>query len=617
MPQRDQPAARLMLIALIALVPVIGATGIRHGYDLPRLTLMGIGAALLLPLAVVAIPERWRSLPASGRTALTAAAGFLAWATLAASTSGAPALSILGPDGRFVGLAALLAAGILLGAVPAALITHHHLDVALRALAIGLAGVAVISLIQTAGFAFLRPDAMFAGRPIATLGNPNFVGAVAALGVPLAGYFWLAPVSRRRWLSRLLAVGLGALALATVAAAQALLGWVAAVAGMVVFAVLALPANRWRRLVGWAVATVPLGTPLVGLGVVAIGGAGGYQTAAARLGYWSTIVPMWLAHPVAGVGPGRIGAHYREQRPVSAALEFGTDGAGDSAHAYLLDIAATTGTVGLLLLGTVLGAVGLVLRQAWLDAADEPSRRWRVAAVAGLLAAHGMQSSISVPIGATVWLGWLLLGLALALTTASPRRRRPPHRSRRRRTDTAGIVAGAAAALLAVLVVVPAVQVLRTADDVGVAGALLQAGEIPAATAIADRAVERTPWWPTVWFTRTEIAATVGDTDTARQTLEGVLDADERNVLAHRWRADVERADGDEDAAASWYRRASELDPHGVELHQEIAEFALDNGRLDLAEDAIAVLEQVGPEQRRWERVIELRQELGEQRASG
>lgn len=617
---------RWVLVAAFVLTPVVTVAGPLHGFDIPKLVALATLGAALAALSALLVPDLWRHSIREARALLVVAGAFAIWLLVATFVSDTSRLSLLGPDGRFVGTVATFFPVVLMAAVPVAVDGWKRFDRLLLLLAGVLGAIGAYGAMQWAGFDPMPWGVPRGGRPVATFGNSNFVGAALCVTTPVALYLWY-----RRPALRIAAVPLLVLGAVVIWASEARLGMVAAAAGAVVFLGTQL---RWplERVQGWAVAlAVPL-APVVGTLTVVAGILIEDRTGLARLGYWRAAVPMWLDNPVLGVGLGRFAAYHPAYRPPEAVVEAGAEIQVDSSHHWLLDLAATTGTPGALLWLAALVAAGLLLRQVW--SLDDQRYRPAVAALTGMLAAHGVQSSISVPTIVPVWLGWLLLALTLALgvlavppqspwrggkgsksspgeRSSGPVRRRghsATNRADRARQQRTTLVVSAVALVMAGLVLIPAVAVWNTARDLGTAASLLRIERHDLARAPMEDAVQRTPWWPEPWWELMRVAAAQGDAELVQTATEGAYAADPRNRSTMFASLEAVLAVDDIEAGAPWIERLRALDPNGIDANLTVAAWALQVDDHDLAGEALdAAAAVVEPGISGWERYEQLR----------
>jgi O-antigen ligase len=217
------------------------------------------------------------------------------------------------------------------------------------------------------------------GRPAATLGHPNLLGAYLALAAPITLAF--AHETRASRPRRALAFALIALLeLAALVLTLSRAAWLAAaVAGIIMFAGLR-PRLRW----------LALGTAAFALVVALLGGAAiierlrHFSDPSGRFLIWKTAWSVFLDHPFLGCGPDAFQLAFPRYRlPEFWELEWGTTPI--KAHNDGLQLLATQGLLGWIAAGVI--AVGLIreARAAWRQVAPT-DRFWLVAIIAALAA---------------------------------------------------------------------------------------------------------------------------------------------------------------------------------------------------------------------------------------
>ena len=585
-----------ILAALIVVMAWLFVPALADGFHAPRVAVLLLATSVLVVLSLPGARRVWDGAHVSSRIAFIAAGLASLWVAGSVVTSDAVWMAVTGTAARGVGaitVVAALAAVVIVPIIGSQPVVRRRI---LQVLALAIGGIGALALLQFIGAVPLELGGQPGRPPVSTLGNPNFTAAAVSLGAPLVLYLWLAHPRHRR-----LTIGLGVVVLTALIAADSLLGWVAVTAGLLAFAI-ARFGTRWHRPRGWIIAVTPLATPIAGLAVVAIGSAAGSATAQVRTLAWEAGGGMVATHPVTGVGVGRSFAYYHQFRPPASVIADGPDRAVDSSHAWLVDLAATLGLVGVVLYVSLLVAAGLALRAAWLGTDEAKLDRTQIACVVGLLAGHGAQSSISVPTVLTVWLGGLFIGLALASTVGSIRRHR---RSRQH----PGVIA--VALLLVAALAVPTGRWMLAARDLGLAQQELFSGRPTVADGYVGRAVDLAGWWPEAWLTAAHVAEELQDLPRAREVTIQAYDADPRERRAIVGKAIIAAVEGDHDQAEQWYDLAVEYDPYGFRLHFDRAEWALQNDREEIAEASLDVIEVVvHPSMPEWDRLQELRAEL-------
>lgn len=596
---------RYLLTATLAVLPLLVLTGTRFGFELPKMHLAVLTSAALLAMAVPRLKATWTSAPRVAQVTMGAAGLFAAVIVLATVLSDAPGLSMYGPQARFLGSFAAVATVVLVLVVPAVVSTWRDLDVLLRVLAGVLIVFGLFAITQRLGWDLATWPAMSGRNVLATLGNANFVGVFGSLGAPLAVYLWMSGrgmadrgLADRRL--RLVAGVLAVLTASTVWLASSALGALGAVVGATA-AVLVLLPRRYEQVQGWLIAAVPLAGPVVGMAVVVVGNAVGHGSSIARWRLWASPFAMVADNPVTGVGWARLNAFYTTYRgPETVALvPGGRDLRADSSHAWLIDVAAETGLPGLVLNLILLVGAGLLLRRAWRHA--QRPQALVIAAVAGLLGAHGVGTHLAVPGIYSLWIGYLLIGMAVATSTVTERRRL---RSARRGSSavSVGEFAGAVGAVVAVVALaLPLTSMHRGAVELSQAAVLIGAGEVERAREHAQAGLEHTPWWSQTWMELARIDEAGGDPAGTAAALLGAHDVDPQLLDAVQSLAQFAAVSGNQAEAQQWWERSLEIDPYGYNNRFRIIDWALEVGRLDTAGASLEVLGQVmEPQMQDW-----------------
>lgn len=396
---------RAVLLALVAGVPLFFLWDVTYDpFNLPKLALVagGVAVAAGLRLGEIVAGRGWAGL----RLAPAPAAFVVVPAVIAWLASEYRSWSLFGLYGRFEGLVP-----ILLGAASGVLIADAF-GRNLRPLAWAVtgsgAGVGLYALLQSLGLDPLAiPITEYAPSSV---GHSNFVGGYLTIALPVALGVWTSSAGAERTLAiaSTIAIALGVL----FAFAQG--GWVAAAAGVAVFAGFALR-DRYRRapLLGAAVA-VGLAAAVVGL--VLFSFADPFNplvpsTTRARGYWWQGAVQMGMDSPAWGRGPNVYaieGPHYRD---AADALAHGS-GLADAPHSVPLALFANHGLPGL---------GGFVLLLAWtVRAALVRSSPVRDGFVAGA-AAYFVQSLVSIDAAVVVFALWVCVGaLAAREDVATP-----------------------------------------------------------------------------------------------------------------------------------------------------------------------------------------------------
>ncbi|MEP0546629.1 MAG: O-antigen ligase family protein [Rhodothermales bacterium] len=303
----------------------------------------------------------------------------------------------------------------------------------LHALALAVVLAAVTALVQAYGF---RPALFSVERaPGGTLGNRNFVGHFAALGLPL---LLLAAAGARRpkpFLVALLGVALTAGALVLTRSRAAWLGLVVVLAVVLVGVAILAVRHRRRRFALRFVLALLVGTAGVGAALTlpnalrwtsdapyleTAAGVANYREGSGRgrLLQYGTSLRMALADPVLGVGPGNWPVVYPAfAEPGNPAMDRSE--AGRTANPWpssdIVALLAERGLVGFLLFALAAGGLVLV---AWrgLWRAPDVEAGTRALALCALLAATATVGAFD----AVLLLAWPTLLVAAAVGALSP-----------------------------------------------------------------------------------------------------------------------------------------------------------------------------------------------------
>lgn len=477
--------------ALAGLLPVLFVPVAVDAFILPRAALALVGGAGLFAAGLA-----WgrRSL---GSLALPAAS-VAAAAVVAGLLSVAPNLSLVGAYGRYESAPMRLAyVGLLCGAA--------WLGARERTVTAFLAGCGVAS-VEAIGQALLGS----LPRPDGNLGQPNLLGGLLAMALPLALYRSRAD---RRWLAVAGLLGAG------LAASASRSGWLAAVAGLVALVALLVP----RRL-GWLATGVGV---LLVLGTVLLLAATplrnlNHDTGSARLGVWGDSVRLVAARPLFGWGEDTMGLVFGRYQ--TADWEPGDS--FDRAHSLPLDIAAAQGVVGL---ASCIWLFGVW----WIRVIRRPD----LAGFAGAGAAYLVWALLNFDWAPATAAFWLLAGVAWPSgePRPTPARRRP------------GVVAAAVVVVSLACVGSLALALSALAGDL-----YLYAGR-PAVAARLD------PLQP-------KYSAAVG----GLEELRAAARLNDPEPAAYVALGDAEAAAGHREAARAAYRRALQMYPYYTEAHSRL-----------------------------------------------
>jgi O-antigen ligase len=447
----------MILYALLALVPVAFYRGASEVFEFPKVELLATGALFLVfqPFArelsrlraegprawIRALPQR--ELADARRDPLGASVAlFLLSALVSTAVSIRVDESLFGAHASEAGLKTALATAAVYFASRSLAVDPRHLHRIARAAAVALAVALFYAVLQLLGLDPLpwTRSATLGGlrRVPGTLGHANHLGAFIAMMLPLLA--WLATREGSRQL-RLFWIALAAVSLPVLAATLSRGAWVACVAGIAVYGLLAWRARPrtakggGRRLVLAAVVLAaaaflaPLFTqfrPELLLRLHQITDVSAPSTQS-RIHLWRAGIRMAADHPVLGVGTDGYLAAFPKYR-TSEYWRIEWNGRSAKAHNELIQMAATQGILGLLagLLVIVFAARAVMLRSRSRDLVI----RAGAAAVAGALAAFAVQDLASFTVASTGILAAALAGWATG--AAPPEAASPPDRGAKR-----------------------------------------------------------------------------------------------------------------------------------------------------------------------------------------
>ncbi len=292
----------------------------------------------------------------------------------------------------------------------------------------------LLALLQVAdwfpAWAALKVRVAFAPpRPPSALGNPNALGAVLAILIPLG---W----QRRRWAARRPDRVLWAIwtlaALAVLFLTYSRGAWLAALAGMAAYGM--LTGNQTGRLLAILRETgrsrrarAALILAAVGIALLGVIAFSAFRTprreTGSRLAFYEIAWRSFRDHPLTGTGPFTYGLTLAEHRSIPP------DQPHAHAHNLILNVAAELGLPGLIALGVTVAVIvrrsGRRLRQT----ADPEARAYVAACGAGVVA-FGAQQLVDMPsLFPAVFL--LMLGLLAAGIAPDHQPPAPPTRLRR------------------------------------------------------------------------------------------------------------------------------------------------------------------------------------------
>jgi O-antigen ligase len=414
-------------------LPLATWPGLAAPFSTPKRWLLAGAVIALLPLPVwravrLRVPRHagpapngskdgrgnWRhdvglsAVPPTLQVVLVAWLASFAWSGLAA-----PAVS---PEALVLGIAGpLWCLLIVMAAVPFTRLAAFHVAGTTGVACVGLAQAVGLDPFVWCGWLPVIDGASIRMRVYGTLGNPNFVAALMAISIPLAGGLAMASGGSRR--VRVIV----ALAIVMMAAALAVTGSragaIGLACGVVVFAVLLR-----HRLSRWVIA----GAVLVAVvAIVASGGRGTIETLRGRLYIWQTTWAHAWERPITGVGPGAFELYYAGWDDAARASRSagGRDvrfaGPQQAAHNDYLQALVERGVGGLVTTLLVLATPLLVWRRSRRCPAGAHAA---LAGAAGAVAACAAVAAFDFPLQrpAEAAVLWMAVALAWQTTGSTP-----------------------------------------------------------------------------------------------------------------------------------------------------------------------------------------------------
>ena len=420
-------AETAVLVALF-LIPLVFASWLHHVYPVPKAAVFRAAVGVILVTGFVTLAGGNRRLLVFRLPDLLLVV-FLAWMGLAALLSPWPVASLLGTPPRFEGWVGFAGYGAFYAV--ASRMRSGSLEILAKAIAAAAAVVGLLAVLEVHGW--FRPVGYqaFGARVTAGFGNPLYVGAFAALALPLTAGLVLRASA---WTSR--AGYASFLGLQTVALYYSFGrgAWLGAAAGLLLTAGLLVwsargRAGRLRPLAApgaliVAVLVLALGASIitapaaarVGAGRVAEAAAGG-GTVATRLLMWRTTATLIAERPVVGWGPETFMAEFAEVRPLRLLQLEDYTSYPDRPHNHWLYLAYAGGLPALGLYLAFLAALAWGGLRALRHPGAVLQTRVALAALTGAAAAYEIQAlfSFSLPMytphalvveGALVSLAW-------------------------------------------------------------------------------------------------------------------------------------------------------------------------------------------------------------------
>ena len=440
-------ARTALLLVLIATVPAVFDPHTGDVFNIPKYTVVVIGALVLVGLWVVASVHN-RAVPTWRNGLQWVVAALVAWTAVAALTGMDVHVGLLGNYGSYDGLFSAACFGVMAMTAAEAL-DGDGVRRALGTFAFcGGAVVVVYGLIQLHDVEVSGPkwdfitwkSGSFAQDFFSTFGNPNHLGGYLAMLLPAVLVLGL---GTKHWAWRA-ASGLFALAVLTELLKTSARGaWLGAIAALVVLAVALAPELKRRAvLTGSAVAGVVAiaaagmaldGKRFLAEPLSALFQSGGNTSVEQRLEIWKAAFRIALDHPITGIGPDNFALIYPRYQSASWVAGLGPTYLVNGAHDIFMNFLADQGFVGLALFLVLLVFIGLRAAGTWRrlrgveqDESNGPELRHRaqahracLAVVSASITAYVVQAIFNVQQVGLSFLFWVLVGMLAALSLAA------------------------------------------------------------------------------------------------------------------------------------------------------------------------------------------------------
>lgn len=422
---RAQEPVRVLVVAVLVATIIVfdprsGPAGGRPKY---LVVVAGGAAAAVLLLLAGRWVDSWRSNPL--RWPLAALVGATVLATLATDH---PRTAVFGFTGSYDGLLTTLALGALF--LAAGTLSLPAIVSAIRVLWFGAGTVVLLfgaaQLVDRlvspdSGWDWARPD-ISPWTIGSTLGNPNHLGALLAMLLPLVAVLALQARGRERyWIAA--GAGLAVVELGITATRGAWLALVAAAAVMTVLFRAELRPYRRRIVLAGATGVVVLAAVY---GVLGAAGAtkmepadlarvGPGSTLDLRFELWSTAWRVTTDRPLAGVGPDVFPLVF----PAYASERFlrlhGPFTVANGAHNVFVNTLVNLGVIGLAAFVALLVVAAAWFARIWPSLDGQP--RLFAGALAASLVAYLVQACLNVQVVALSLCSWVLLGMLVAINS--------------------------------------------------------------------------------------------------------------------------------------------------------------------------------------------------------
>ncbi len=441
-------ARAVLVVVLMASVPVVFDPHTGDVFNVPKYTVVVVGALALVGLWVVSIVEQ-RAVPTWRNGLQWVVAALVAWTAVSAFTGMDVHVALLGNYGSYDGLFLAACLGVV------AMTAAEALDVddvrrALGAFAFGGGTIVVI-------YGLIQLHDTEVGGADGTSSSGSWAGPSRSPSSPrsatptTSGATW--PWSSRpSWYSGC-APGAGpgerlrpcwpwpfSPSWSGLRRGGA---WLAAIAGLVVLAAALAPELRRRAIASISAAVGVVGVTAVGMALdgkhflseplSALFQSGGNTSVEQRLEIWKVALRMALNHPVTGIGPDNFALIFPRYQTASWVAGLGATYLVNGAHDIFMNVLADQGFVGLALFLAFLVVIGLRSVGAWRrlrrverDESTNPELKHRaqvhrsyVGVVSAAIVAYLVQAIFNVQQVGLSFLFWAMAGMSAALALAA------------------------------------------------------------------------------------------------------------------------------------------------------------------------------------------------------
>jgi O-antigen ligase len=435
-----------LVVALAVFVPVVFDPHTGDVFNLPKYTLVVIGALVLAGLWVVDAVQHRQS-PHWRHGLQWALAAVLVWTAISAFAGMDTHVSLLGDYGSYDGLYAALAFAAVTMATAEAFSAG---DVRKVLGALGFAGASVVTIyaviqlhdteLSGSRWDFIHwTKASTVGNIFSTFGNPNHLAGYLAVVLPIA--LVLGIFTAKGWPLRVAAGLFTFVVLALIVRSSARGAWVAVIVSGLVLAAFLAPELRRRlalttTVVGGLVVVAAVGMVVAGKRFIseplsALFKTGGSTSVQQRFDMWKAAAQMATHHPITGVGPDNYALVFPRYQTAAWVKGLGPNYLVNGSHDIFTTVLADQGFIGLVLFVVLLAVIALRAGGAWrrfrvvergekggqVEIERARGQRMDLAVVTASITAYVVQAVFNVQQIGLTFTFWLLTGLLLVLAT--------------------------------------------------------------------------------------------------------------------------------------------------------------------------------------------------------